>query len=100
MNPAFSRAIADMNTAVVGMLSNVTTILGGVEVQACFESAYALGKVGNLGMASNAPSLVLLSSDTPADPVGLVAVVDGVSYLVASHEPDGTGMTRLWLEQA
>lgn len=75
-------------------------LLDAVTVQARFDSAYALGSVGDIGMASNAPSLVLLSSDTPVDPVGLPVLVDGVSYLVASHEPDGTGMTRLWLEKA
>ena len=75
-------------------------LLDAVTVQARFDSAYALGKVGDIGMASNAPSLVLLSSDTPADPIGLAVVVDGISYSVVGQDPAGAGMTRLWLEQA
>ena len=44
--------------------------------------------------------LTLATADVPASPVGLTVVVGAVSYLVAEHEPDGTGISRLLLESA
>jgi hypothetical protein len=74
--------------------------LGGVAVTGIFDSAYASASVGAFGMAGSAPALTLPTASVPADPVGLAAVVNGVSYLVAAHEPDGTGISRLLLESA
>ena len=87
---------AFMNTAEFA--TSVT--LNGVVVPAIFDAAYALGSVGAYGMASNQPALTLASVDVPASPVGKTAVANGVSYTVASHEPDGTGVSRLLLEVA
>ena len=74
--------------------------LGGVAVAAIFDNGYASAGVGAYGMAGSAPALTLATASVPADPVGLAAVVGGVSYLVAAHEPDGTGISRLLLETA
>lgn len=74
--------------------------VGGVAVQGIFDAAYAAASVGAYGMAGSAPALTLATASVPADPVGLAAVVGGVSYLVAAHEPDGTGISRLLLETA
>lgn len=74
--------------------------VGGVAVQAIFENDLALGRVGLMGMASVQPTLMLPTSSVAADPVGLAAVVNGTSYVVASHEPDGTGVSLLRLERA
>jgi hypothetical protein len=51
-------------------------------------------------MASSQPALTLSTADVPATPVGVSVVVGGASYLVAAHEPDGTGVSRLLLESA
>ena len=74
--------------------------VGGVAVSAIFDNGYALGNVGMLGMASTQPAITLASTSVPANPVGLSVVVAGGSYLVAAHEPDGTGISRLLLEAA
>lgn len=74
--------------------------VGGVSVSAIFDNANALGSVGPYGMASTQPVLLLTTASVPANPVGLSAVVGDVTYLVAAHEPDGTGVSRLLLESA
>jgi hypothetical protein len=87
---------AFMNTAEFA--TSVT--LDGVSVPAIFDAAFALGSVGAYGMASTQPTLTLASASVPANPVGLTVVANGQSYLVAAHEPDGTGVSRLLLETA
>lgn len=77
-----------------------TVTLNGVPVSAIFDAAYALGSVGEYGMASSQPMLTLATADVPAAPVGQAVVANGVNYLVAAHEPDGTGLSRLLLEKA
>ena len=74
--------------------------LGGVAVAGIFDAAYQLGDVGGMGMASTGPVITLATAQVPANPVGVAAVVDGVAYTVAAHEPDGTGVSRLLLERA
>lgn len=87
---------AFMNTAEFA----TTVTLDSVSVPAIFDAAFALGSVGAYGMASTQPSLTLASADVPASPIGKTAVVNGTSYTVAAHEPDGTGVSRLLLEAA
>jgi hypothetical protein len=96
----FAAAQSRLNRAVFSHLSDVGITLGGVPVQACFDNGYALGNVGMLGMASSQPALTLASADVSTNPVGMAVVAGGVSYLVAAHEPDGSGVSRLVLELA
>lgn len=77
-----------------------TASIGGVAVTGIFDNGYALGNVGGFGMASTQPTLTLATAHVPGSPEGVAAVVNGVAYLVASHEPDGTGVSRLLLEKA
>lgn len=100
MTAPFAALETRLNAAVFARLANASATLAGVAVAAIFDNGYALGSVGALGMASSAPTLTLATASVPADPVGLAAVVGGVSYLVAAHEPDGTGVSRLLLESA
>lgn len=74
--------------------------LNGVTKAAIFDNGNALGSVGPFGMASTAPQLTIATADVPASPVGLSVIADGIAYLVAAHEPDGTGISRLLLEAA
>lgn len=74
--------------------------VGGVAVGVIFDNGYALGNVGMLGMASSQPSITLKTSDVPASPVGTAVLIGAASYLVAAHEPDGTGISVLLLESA
>lgn len=74
--------------------------VAGVAVKGIFDKAYQLGNVGVTGIATTAPVLTLATAGVPADPVGTAVVVSGVSYTVAAHEPDGTGVSLLLLEAA
>lgn len=86
---------AFFNTAT-GFAQTVT--VAGLSVSAIFDNGATMGDVGLLGMASTAPTLTLATADVPASPVGVAVVVGSASYLVAAHEPDGTGISRLVLE--
>ena len=94
---SFAALQTRLNTTAMNRLGDLATV-NGVEVQARFDNAYALGGAGAIGMASSAPCLLLLTTSVPANPVGLDAVCDGVTYNIAAHEPDGAGMSRLVLE--
>lgn len=78
----------------------VLATVSGVPVGAIFDNGYAQGGVGGLGMASSQPMLTLPTANVPAQPQGLPVVVGSTSYLVAGHEPDGTGISVLMLEAA
>lgn len=78
----------------------VAATLDGNAVRGLFDNGYAQGNVGMLGMATTQPTLTLASTDVPADPVGAAVLVGVAAYVVAAHEPDGTGVTRLLLEVA
>ena len=77
----------------------VTATLNSVSVQGIFDEAYAPGTVGPYGMAGTSPVLTVATTNIPANPVGLSAVIRGSTYLVSAHEPDGTGISRLILEK-
>ena len=78
----------------------VDATLNGVAVRGICDNSYQLGDVGGQGMASTAPVLTLATTDVPASPVGKSVVVNSVSYVVAAHEPDGTGVSLLLLEKS
>lgn len=71
--------------------------LGGQAVRGIFDNAYALGAVG-VGMASTRPTFTLATAMVAGEPVGQALVYAGRTWLVAEHEPDGTGLSRLYLE--
>jgi hypothetical protein len=52
-----------------------------------------------MGIASTQPTLTLPTASVPANPVGVTAVVASVTYTVAEHQPDGTGVSMLYLER-
>lgn len=95
----FETLLSRTNAAVLAAFGQQVT-LNGVAVQADFFNGYALGNVGLTGMATEQPMLTLQTSLVPASPVGMAVVAGGASYLVAAHEPDGYGMSRLVLELA
>jgi len=94
----FSPLESRLNRAVFVRLANTQATIGGATVDAVFDNAYALGSVGPYGMAGTQPVLTLATASVPAAPVGATAVVNGTTYSVAAHEPDGTGISRLLLE--
>ena len=77
-----------------------TATVAGQSVAVLFGDAYAAGNVGMLGMAGNQPAITLKTADVPASPLGATVVVNATTYLVAAHEPNGSGVSRLILESA
>ncbi len=100
MAAKFAALESRLNKAVFAHLANTDATVNGVTKAAIFDAAYALGSVGQFGMSSSQPALTIATSDVPADPVGLPVMVNGASYLIAVHEPDGTGISRLLLDMA
>lgn len=78
----------------------VDATVNGQAVRGIFDNGFALGDVGMAGMAGTQPVLTVPTTSVPASPIGVAAVVNATNYLVAAHEPDGTGMSRLLLERA
>lgn len=95
LTPFFDADSVGVSIATVGGVA-------GVGVQ--FSNTFALVSVGSLGMASSSPAISLPDTAVPADPVGTAVVITqghGLgSYLVAEHEPDGSGVSVLVLELA
>lgn len=98
--PRFAQLEQCVNRAVLQHCANAIAILGGVEVRGVFDNGYAMGAVGMSGMASTQPVFTLATDALAGEAVGQTLQVNGVAYLVAAHEPDGTGMSRLLLEAA
>lgn len=94
----FTEDLTAFFDTTTGFAQNAT--LAGGAVAGIFDNAFALGSVGPYGMASTQPTLTLATTSVPADPVGAACVVGGINYVVAAHEPDGTGISRLILEAA
>lgn len=99
MPATFAALEARVNNAVFSRLANAQAQLnGGAAVDVIFDNGFALGDVGVTGVATAQPTLTLPTTSVPAAPVGKAAVVAAVSYVIAAHEPDGTGVSRLLLE--
>lgn len=63
-----------------------------------FDDASAVADVGELGMATTRPTLLLPGANVPANVRGMAVQVAGQHFTVEGAEPDGTGMTLLILE--
>lgn len=75
--------------------------VGVQAVQGVFDNAHALGAVGGfagMGIATTQPRLTCATASLPANPVGQACTVASGSYVVAEHQPDGTGISVLLLE--
>lgn len=73
-------------------------VLDGVAVQGIFDDGYVASDVGELGMGTTRPTLLLPSSQVPAAVRGMQLQTDGKRFTVEDAQPDGTGMTLLILE--
>jgi hypothetical protein len=74
----------------------VDATLNGTAVRGIFDDAY----MDPLGMAGSQPALLCASADVSAAAQGTAVVVNSVNYTVGSTQPDGTGMTRILLQEA
>lgn len=106
MTAPFAAVQARVNQAVFRHLANATAALnGGEAVEVMFDNAYVRGDVGGLGMASTQPAITLPTADVPASPRGKTAVVTStvhgtLNFKIVDHEPDGTGVSVLFLEKS
>lgn len=74
--------------------------VGGTAVQAIFDNGYAPASLGGYGVATTQPRITLATAQVPANPVGQACVVGSAAYVVAEHQPDGTGISVLMLDAA
>lgn len=79
----------------VAALANVSAVVDGVTVDGIFDNAYG----DALGMAGSVPVLSCASDDIGAAR-GDTVTIGATSYTITNVEPDGTGMTRLMLQEA
>lgn len=98
--PAFAAAQARLNAAVFARLSNVAAVVNGVGMDAIFDNGSQDGEVALAGMAGTQPVLRVPTASLSPDPVGQAVVVNSTNYVVAAHQPDGTGLSVLLLERA
>jgi len=86
---------------VPGEFAGVGDTLDGQPVTGIFDREYVSTNDG-MGMASSRPAYLLPTSEAPPAPENLILVLakGGERFVVAAHEPDGTGVTVLILEKA
>lgn len=86
---------------VPGEFAGVGDTLDGQPVTGIFDAAYASTNDG-IGMASSRPVYLLPAVMAPAAPEDMLLVIakSGERFVVATQEPDGTGLTVLVLEKA
>jgi hypothetical protein len=74
------------------------TLTGGVVVQVIFDAPH-VDMLGAGLMEDNQPTVLGRTVDLGALNHGAALSVNGQSWRVARNQPDGTGMTRLFLER-
>ena len=77
--------------------------INGQAVRGVFDRHYvsAMPLSAAAGLSASSPALTLPTADLPVEPVGaIVSGLEGGSWRVAEHQPDGTGMSVLLLERA
>lgn len=98
MATTFAALEQRLNSAVLSRLSNATaTLPGGAQVAVIFDMPGVVASVGPMGMQTEAPACTVASEALPADIVGQPITIGAMAFTVTAHEPDGTGMSRLWL---
>jgi len=102
MATPFAALEARCAAAVFKHMANATGTFtaSGTAVDGILDAPGVNAMVGELGMASVAPTFTLPSASVPASPVGNTLVIGAVSYVVTQHLPDGTGVSTLVLERA
>lgn len=95
---AFAALEARVNAAALAKLANAAGVLDGVAVEGIFDNAYMVSD-GGVGMASAGPAFTLATWSVPDAPYGKQFVHDSITYTVAEHQPDGRGMSVLFLER-
>lgn len=99
----FAALEAKANAALLQHLANTQATVAGVAVAGVFDNAHAValgGPFDGMGVSTTQPRLTCATASLPADPAGAAVVVGSASYVVADHQPDGTGISVLMLRRA
>lgn len=83
---------------LAGFFADVGTAatVKGAAVTGIFDDAWQ----DALGVSGSSPSLLLPAASAGSATYGDTVVIGAVSYTIASVQPDGTGMTRLILQES
>lgn len=92
---AFTENLGDFLDTTHGFAVNAT--LGAATVPVIFDAAYA-DAIGIV--AGTSPTCLAASADVSAAAVGGAITINAVAYIIAEIQPDGTGLTRLMLQEA
>ena len=76
-----------------------SAMLNGVPVTGIFQNAYADEELNQDMLAASRPIYLLPSVEVPANVVGLLLLVAGLTFKVVATMPDGTGVTLLQLRK-
>lgn len=96
MASPFAALEAATATSALAALANCTATIGAVSgVECIFDAAYQ----DTFGIAGNAPALTIVTSAAPSAAQGTAVTVNSTSYTITAIEPDGTGLTRLRLQE-
>jgi hypothetical protein len=105
---SFAALLQDADTAVLGHLPGDEVVIytpgagAAVVVVGVYDAAYQKVDAGNAGVSDSAPAVFLRMEDLPSDPsddVDARVTVDATVYRVREAQPDGQGMTLLFLQQ-
>lgn len=72
-----------------------TCTVAGATVKGIFDNDYA----DPMGMVGSTPSLLAASAEVASAVLGTTVVINAINYTVAKIQPDGTGLTRLLLQE-
>jgi hypothetical protein len=75
----------------------VNAKIDGKDVRVIFDNAAQVGSLGAYGMAATQPTALVESRFVPADYDLQGITVNGQPWTIVAAEPDGTGLTRLYL---
>jgi hypothetical protein len=88
-----------LNRLAVQVPGGVCVRIDGADVWAIFENESVDSQAGALLVQSAQPRLICRTSDVKDVGTRMQVQIDGVEYVVASNEPDGTGMSLILLER-
>ena len=71
-------------------------VIGAATVRGIFDDAYQ----DALGMGSSGPVLLCAAADVTSVTHGTALSIGGVGYTIVSKQPDGTGISRLVLQES
>lgn len=95
----FTQLQASVNSTVLATMANAEAEIFGVKHPVIYDEPYSRGDVGGMlgGMASSQPSVTMASAAVPTDYDGVDITVDGRPYVISHVQPDGMGLSTVYL---